>query len=184
MRVRNRSAGYPLRSAAQNWCSAAADLILTPPRVALPAVRNHVLSCSNYIVDLGGAKRARTADLLHAIWRQHVHPRPSVQVTVLPRPRTSVRVRVSCCTSVLYRCHPRSGAPVVAPDAALTSINPPRQATGTSFPCASGPAGSGSRPLAAPRNLSPLPARAVAWLADKHPARRTQGRTSTSLLPM
>ena len=54
-----------------------------------------------------GAKRARTADLLHAIWRQHVHPRPSVQVTVLPRPRTSARVRVSCCTSVLYRCHPR-----------------------------------------------------------------------------
>jgi len=49
-----------------------------------------------------GAKRARTADLLHAIWRQHVHPRPSPQVTVLPRPRTSARVRVSCCTCVLY----------------------------------------------------------------------------------
>ena len=50
-----------------------------------------------------GAKRARTADLLHAIWRQHVHPRPSPQVTVLTRPRESPRVRVSCCTSVLYR---------------------------------------------------------------------------------
>jgi len=46
---------------------------------------------------------------LHAIWRQHVHPRPSVQVTVLTRPRKSARVRVSCCTSVLYRCHPRRG---------------------------------------------------------------------------
>jgi len=55
----------------------------------------------------GGAKRARTADLLHAIWRQHVHPRPYPQVTVLPRPRTSARVQVSCCTSVLYGCHPR-----------------------------------------------------------------------------
>jgi hypothetical protein len=49
-----------------------------------------------------GAKRARTADLLHAIWRQHVHPRLSVQATVLPRPRESARVRVSCCTSALY----------------------------------------------------------------------------------
>ena len=34
MRVCNRSAGYPLRSAAQNWWSAAADVFLTPPRVA------------------------------------------------------------------------------------------------------------------------------------------------------
>ena len=34
------------------------------------------------------------------IWRQHVHPRVPVQVTVLPRPRKSARVRVSCCTSV------------------------------------------------------------------------------------
>jgi hypothetical protein len=51
MRVCNRSAGYPLRSAAWNWCSAAADLVLMPPRVALPAVRNRVLGCSNYMVD-------------------------------------------------------------------------------------------------------------------------------------
>ena len=66
-----------------------------------------------------GAKRARTADLLHAIWRQHVHPRPYPQVTVLPRPCKSPRVRVSCCTSVLYRCHPRrepQSCPRCSPD--------------------------------------------------------------------
>ena len=51
MRVCNRSAGYPLRSAAQNWWAAAADVVLTPPQVALPAVRNRVSGCSNYIVD-------------------------------------------------------------------------------------------------------------------------------------
>jgi hypothetical protein len=39
-----------------------------------------------------------------------------------------------------------------------------------------------SRPLAAPRNLSPLPAQAVAWLAGKHPAQRTRDCTSTPLL--
>ena len=39
-------------------------------------------------------------DLLHA-W-QHVHPRPYLQVTVLPCPRKSGCVRVSCCTFVLY----------------------------------------------------------------------------------
>jgi hypothetical protein len=79
-----------------------------PPLLYFPAVlpvrfvRIRLLTC--------GAKRARTADLLHAIWRQHVHPRPSVQVTVLPRPLESARVRVSCCTSVLYRSHPRRTA--------------------------------------------------------------------------
>jgi hypothetical protein len=76
----------------------------------------------------GGAKRARTADLLHAIWRQHVHPRPYPQVTVLPRPRKSARVRVCCCTSVLYRSI-RAAPPVAAPDEALTSVKPLRQVT-------------------------------------------------------
>jgi hypothetical protein len=66
-----------------------------------------------------GAKEIRTPDLLHAIWRQHVHPRPSPQVTVLPRPCTATRVPLCCCTSVLYRCHPRRGAgrgPRLSPD--------------------------------------------------------------------
>jgi hypothetical protein len=51
MRVCNRSAGYPLRSAPWNWWSAAAGPVLTPSQVALPAVRNHVSGCSNYVVD-------------------------------------------------------------------------------------------------------------------------------------
>jgi hypothetical protein len=34
----------------------------------------------------------------NAIWRLHVDPRLSVQVTILPRPRQSARVQVSCCT--------------------------------------------------------------------------------------
>jgi hypothetical protein len=76
-------------------------LLYFPAVLAVRFVRIRLLS--------SGAKRARTADLLHAIWRQHVHPCLSVQVTVLPRPRKSARVRVSCCTSVLYRCHPRRG---------------------------------------------------------------------------
>ena len=46
-----------------------------------------------------GTKRARTADLLHAIWRQHVHPRPSVQVTVPACPRQSPGIRTRCGTS-------------------------------------------------------------------------------------
>ena len=57
---------------------------------------------SNVGTKNSGAKRARTADLLHAIWRQHVHPRPSLQVTVLSRPRESASVRTSCGTFLLY----------------------------------------------------------------------------------
>ena len=60
------------------------------------------------------------------IWRQHVHPRLSVQDTVLPRPRKSARVPVSCWTCVLYRCHPRRGTargPRCSPD----QRNPLRQ---------------------------------------------------------
>jgi hypothetical protein len=79
-----------------------------PPLLYFPAVLTvRVIRIS---LLTSGAKRARTADLLHAIWRQHVHPRPSVQVTVLTRPRKSARVRVSCCTSVLYRFNPRRAA--------------------------------------------------------------------------
>ena len=59
-----------------------------------------------------GAKRARTADLLHAIWRQHVHPRPSPQVTILQRPYAATCVRTCCCTFLLYRCHPCQAHPL------------------------------------------------------------------------
>jgi hypothetical protein len=74
----------------------------------LEGTRTGLKSCPDlqFLVEL---KRARTADLLHAIWRQHVHPRPYPQVTVLPRPPKSARVQVCCCTSVLYRYRPRRG---------------------------------------------------------------------------
>jgi hypothetical protein len=80
----------------------------TTPQTVAAAVLCCCTRCStrSNLAVTSGAKRARTADLLNAIWRQHVHPRPSVQVTVLTRPRKSARVRVSCCTSVLYRCQP------------------------------------------------------------------------------
>jgi hypothetical protein len=51
------------------------------------------------------SKRARTADLLHAIWRQHVHPRPYPQVTVPASTPRSTGIRTRCCTSVLYTHH-------------------------------------------------------------------------------
>ena len=72
-------------------------LLYFPAVLAVRVVRISILT--------SGAKRARTADLLHAIWRQHVHPRPSVQVTVLLRPCAATCVRTGCCTFLLYRCH-------------------------------------------------------------------------------
>ena len=48
---------------------------------------------------------------MHAIWRQHVHPRPSVQVTVLTRPCAATCVRTCCCTFLLYRSHPCQADP-------------------------------------------------------------------------
>jgi hypothetical protein len=50
----------------------------------------------------GGATEIRTPDLLHAISRQHVHPRLSPQVTVPASTRGSISVRVRCGTSLLY----------------------------------------------------------------------------------
>ena len=56
-----------------------------------------------------GAMGIRTPDLLHAIQRQHVHPRLSVQVTVSGRPHESSGIQAGCCTFVLYG----SGPPAV-----------------------------------------------------------------------
>jgi hypothetical protein len=59
-----------------------------------------------YLSDLGGAKGIRTPDLLHAISRQHVHPRPSMQVTVPGRAHESSGIRAGCGTFLLYRAEP------------------------------------------------------------------------------
>jgi len=84
---------------------------------ALPSAATAHADRSKFIPDLGGAKRARTADLLHAISWQHIHLRPSPQVTVLARPSRSASIRTCCGTSVLYRsllglgpCDPACGA--------------------------------------------------------------------------
>jgi hypothetical protein len=59
-----------------------------------PAVRIMSLTC--------GAKGTRTNDPLLANNRQHVHRRPSPQVTVPQRVSAPARVRTFCGTSVLY----------------------------------------------------------------------------------
>jgi hypothetical protein len=107
IQARNNSGEYSLSPEGAKPLLSRADLLLSCYQEALPSTPKYPYLYSNYFHELCGAKRARTSDLLHAIWRQHVHPRVRVQVTVLPRPRKSARVRVSCCTSVLYRCHPR-----------------------------------------------------------------------------
>ena len=83
------------------------------PPVLYFAAASFYSICSNFASDLGGAKEIRTPDLLHAIWRQHVHPRPSPQVTVLTRPCAATSVHLRCGTFLLYRSHPCRGAPVV-----------------------------------------------------------------------
>jgi hypothetical protein len=61
------------------------------------------LGLSNYASDLGWSYGDSTPDLLRAIQWQHVHPRPSVQVTVSGRPHESPGIQAGCCTFVLYR---------------------------------------------------------------------------------
>ena len=50
----------------------------------------------------GGARGTRTPDPLLANRRQYVHRHPSPQLTVLARVTGSVRIRVGCCTFLLY----------------------------------------------------------------------------------
>ena len=45
----------------------------------------------------------RTPDLLHAIQRQPVHSRPSLQVTVPASTQQSTGIQTRCGTSLLYR---------------------------------------------------------------------------------
>ena len=62
---------------------------------------------ARYLESGSGAKGTRTPDPLVANNRQHVHPRPSPQVTVLSRLSKSACVRICCGTSLLYAeaCH-------------------------------------------------------------------------------
>ena len=69
-----------------------------------------------------GAKGTRTPDPLLANNRQHVHQRPSPQVTVLPRPSASLRIRPCCGTSLLYF----SRRPPVSVPVTVSVAVPPR----------------------------------------------------------
>ena len=53
---------------------AASFLLILPLRMPLKG-RRSLVRRSNFVSELGGAKRARTADLLHAMNHQHVHGR-------------------------------------------------------------------------------------------------------------
>jgi hypothetical protein len=59
-----------------------------------PLVRISLLTC--------GVKGTRTPDLLLANNRQHVHPRPSPQVTVPGRAPGSTQIQACCGNFVLY----------------------------------------------------------------------------------
>jgi hypothetical protein len=74
-----------------NW----PPLLYFPAVLPVRSVRISLLTC--------GAKRARTADLLHAIQRQPVHQNTYVQVTVPESARWSGCVRACCGTFLLYR---------------------------------------------------------------------------------
>jgi hypothetical protein len=67
-----------------------------------PWAQDFEFICLNW----GGATGIRTPDLLHAISRQHVHPRPSMQVTVPGRAHESSGIRAGCGTFLLYRAEP------------------------------------------------------------------------------
>jgi hypothetical protein len=112
-----------------------------------------------------GAKAIRTPDLLHAIWRQHVHPRPSRRS---PSPCVPARPPPSACVAVLPCCT------VAAPPGATSRA--PRGGPDQRQPCipgyrcalrrASGQTGPGS-----PRH-SPA--------TSPHPQPRTVARLATN----
>jgi hypothetical protein len=68
-------------------------LLYFPAVLTVRTVRILLLTC--------GAMGIRTPDLLHAIWRQHIHPRPSPQVTVSLRPCAATP---SACVAALPCC--------------------------------------------------------------------------------
>ena len=95
----------PDRRSGTSRCCAAVFCCCTRPV-------NCGLRISDLLFDLGGAKGIRTPDLLHAISRQHVHRRPSMQVTVPGRAHESSGIWAGCGTFLLYRAEP---APLLTP---------------------------------------------------------------------
>jgi hypothetical protein len=82
--------------ATPNWCAA-------PHATAVAVLCCCTLGSGFRIISLTcGAKGTRTPGLLHAISRQHVHPRLSPQVTVPQRPPATARVPARCGTFLLY----------------------------------------------------------------------------------
>jgi hypothetical protein len=81
-----------------------------------------------------GARGTRTPGPLLANRRQHVHRRPSPQLTVLGRAPGSVRIRAGCCTFLLYslagsaavqeRCSTACGVSRFPPSAACDDRRP------------------------------------------------------------
>jgi hypothetical protein len=88
-------AGEHARSEHTYGGPAGPPLLYFPAVLPVRSVRISLLNC--------GAKRARTADLLHAIQRQPVHQNTYVQVTVPESARWSGCVRACCGTFLLYR---------------------------------------------------------------------------------
>jgi hypothetical protein len=77
------------------WCDhRCCTLLLYPSLYRGSRFRIMSLNC--------GARGTRTPDPLLANRRQHVHRRPSPQVTVLGRAPASVQIPACCCTFALY----------------------------------------------------------------------------------
>jgi hypothetical protein len=88
----------------------ACDACGQPPEEASSASSKRLRLVTFYrteIRKIGGATGIRTLDLLHAISRQHIRPRPSTQVTVPGRAYESCGIRASCgisCCTALSPC--------------------------------------------------------------------------------
>jgi hypothetical protein len=89
---------------------------------SVPAVRISLLT--------SGARGTRTPDPLLANRRQHVHERPSPQVTVLGRAPASVQIRAGCCTFPLYSPAGSAGVQERCTTACRVSRFPPSAAPG------------------------------------------------------
>ena len=140
---------------------------ILPLRMPLIGERSPVQR-SNYVSELSGAKRARTTDLLHAIWRAarppacHLCRSPSSRVPARPPPSACVAV-LPCCTAAIRAVGTGRG-PRCSPDQRRSSTPGYRCVVR----CGSGQAGP-SRASRSARSLARVPAvRAQDLPADMH----------------